>query len=60
MEVVIKVLFLVILGLVLFLLFRPKAIFVIKIRDGKVKVIKGKVPRGFIEDCEHLASENSL
>ena len=60
MEVVIMVLFLAILGLILFLLLRPKAVIVLKIRNGKVRVIKGKVPRGFIEDCEHLVSENNL
>ena len=60
MEVVIKILFLAIPGLVLFLLFRPKAVFVLEIRDAQVKVIRGKVPRGFIEDCEHLVSEATL
>jgi hypothetical protein len=60
MEVVIKILFLAILGFTLFMLFRPKAVFVLKIRNGKVRVIKGRVPRGFIEDCQQLVSENNL
>jgi hypothetical protein len=60
MDVVIMVLFLALLGLILFLLFRPKPVFVLKIENGKVRVIKGKVPRGFIEDCERLISENDL
>ena len=60
MEVVIMVLFLSIMGLILFLLLRPKAVIVLKIENGKVRVIKGKVPRGFIEDCERLISENNL
>lgn len=60
MEVVIMVLFLALLGLILFLLLRPKAVFVLKIACGKVRVINGRVPRGFIEDCERLISENNL
>jgi len=60
MEVVIMVLFLALLGLILFLLLRPKAVFALKIRNDQVRVINGKVPRGFIEDCQRLISENNL
>jgi len=45
---------------IIFVLLRPKPVFVIAIGAGRIKGYRGKIPRGFKEDCEHLVSELSL
>jgi len=54
-------LLLVCLGAAVFILILlPKAVFVIRISEGKIHVKKGRVPKGFISDCELLACENNV
>ncbi len=40
--------------------FRPGTVFVIRVREGKVQVVRGKVSRSFVADCERLAGEGRL
>jgi hypothetical protein len=47
-------------GAIIFVFLRPKPVFVIVIRAGKIKGYRGKIPRGFKEDCEHLVGELNL
>ena len=42
------------------LILLPKAVFVIRIHDGKPFLTKGNVPKGFLNDCELLARENDI
>lgn len=44
----------------LILLSRPRPAFVLVVKEGKARVKKGKVLRGFIEDCEDLISEGKI
>lgn len=60
MSGLITFLVLVIVGATIFVLLRPKPVFDIAIRAGKIKGYRGKIPRGFREDCEHLISELNL
>jgi len=47
-------------GAIIFVSLRPKPVFVIVIRAGKIIDCRGRVPKGFREDCEHLVSELNL
>jgi hypothetical protein len=60
MRDLITFLVLVIVGATIFVLIRSKPVFVMIIRAGKIKSYRGRIPRGFKEDCEHLVSELSL
>ncbi|MHC4641375.1 MAG: DUF3634 family protein [Planctomycetota bacterium] len=51
---------LVIVGAIIFVLIRSKPVFVIIIRAGKIKSCRGKIHKGFREDCEHLVSDLKL
>ena len=45
---------------VLLWLLLPKPAFVIEIREGEIKVKKGKVPAGFVEDLEKITLSERL
>jgi hypothetical protein len=51
---------LVFVGATIFVLLRPKPVFVIVISTGRIKGHRGRIPKGFREDCEHLVSELNL
>lgn len=46
--------------LVVLALLRPRFDFVVRIRDGKATVVKGKVEPGFVVDCERIARDNGV
>jgi len=47
-------------ALLFVLLLWPKALFVIRITGGKPRAQKGRVPKGFLGECELLARENNI
>ena len=53
---VMVILVLVGIGVVIWLL-RPRPEFVIRIREGRAELHRGKVKPGFLEDCQHIATE---
>lgn len=38
----------------------PKPAFIIRITNGGIQVKKGRVPKGFLNECQLLAGENNL
>jgi hypothetical protein len=36
---------------------RPRPAFVIRVRDGKVSLARGRLSKKFLEDCQNLISE---
>jgi len=42
-----------------FLLFRPRPLFRIRVRDGEVIVV-GRVPAGFVTDCERIFADTGV
>lgn len=45
---------------VLLFLFWPRPVFVIRIADGKARSKRGRIPKGFLSECELLAGENNI
>ena len=40
--------------------FLPKPAFILRITEGNVLVKKGRLPKGFLNECEMLAQENNI
>ena len=41
----------------IFLLLRPRALCVVKVKGGVAKLAKGRAPRGFLESCQQIADD---
>jgi hypothetical protein len=60
MTTILKFLFVAAAVIVAVIVLRPRPAFVIRVRDGKVSVARGKLSRKFLEDCQHLISECNI
>jgi len=45
---------------VVYLVLRPKAVFVIRITNAKLHVAKGSVPEKFLGDCRNIVAESDI
>ena len=60
MAAIIRFLFVAAVVIIAVIVLRPRPAFVIRVRDGKVSVARGKLSRKFLEDCQHLISECNI
>lgn len=48
------------IGLVLWLTWRARVLFELSVRDGRVLVVRGRVPAGYLHDAEAIVSRASV
>jgi hypothetical protein len=60
LELVIKLALVAVAGVIVWLILQPRALFVIVIRDGRAEIAKGKAPRNFLEDVNHICHDRHI
>jgi len=60
MATALKLLLVAAVAIVAVIFLRPRPAFVIRVREGKVSVARGRLSKKLLEDCQHLISESNI
>jgi len=60
METLAKIACLAVVAIVVYLFARPKAVFVIRIKNARVHIAKGSVPEKFLGDCGNIVAKANI
>jgi hypothetical protein len=60
METLVKIACLAVVAIVVYLFVRPKAVFVIRIKNARLHIAKGSVPEKFLGDCRSIVVESNI